>query len=50
VHVIPEEYKCSFPELARAIRLSQNVNKHMIYAIVDGEGDITYYQIDRVKL
>jgi len=50
VHVIPEEYKCSFPELARAIRLSQNVNKYMIYAIVDEEGDITYYQIDRVKL
>jgi len=50
VHVVPEEYACSFPELARAIRLSQNVNKLMIYAIVDEEGDITYYQIDRVKL
>ncbi len=50
VHVIPEEYTCSFPELARAIRLSQNVNKHMIYAIVDEEGDITYYQIERIKL
>ena len=50
VHVIPEEYTCSFPEIARAIRLSQNVNKSMIYAIVDEEGDITYYRIDRVKL
>jgi len=50
VHVVPEEYTCSFPELARAIRLSQNVNKLMIYAIVDEEGDVTYYQIDRVKL
>jgi tRNA-intron endonuclease len=50
VHVVPEEYTCSFPELARAIRLSQNVNKAMIYAIVDEEGDITYYQIDRVKM
>lgn len=50
VHVVPEEYTCSFPEIARAIRLSQNVNKKMIYAIVDEEGDITYYQIERVKL
>ncbi len=50
VHVVPEEYNCSFPELARAVRLSQNVNKEMIYALVDGEGDITYYRVDRVKL
>ena len=50
VHVIPEEYTCSFPEIARSVRLSQNVNKAMIYAIVDEEGDITYYQVDRVKL
>ncbi len=50
VHVVPEEYTCSFPEVARAIRLSQNVNKTMIYAIVDEEGDITYYRVERVKL
>ena len=50
VHVVPEEYSCSFPELARAVRLSQNVNKEMIYALVDGEGDITYYRVGRVKL
>jgi len=50
VHVVPEEYTCSFPELARAVRLSQNVNKKMIYAIVDEEGDVTYYLIDRVRL
>ncbi len=50
VHVVPEEYSCSFPELVRAIRLSQNVNKDMVYAIVDEEGDITYYRVDRVRL
>ncbi len=50
ITVIPEEYTCSFPELARAVRLSQNVNKAMIYAIVDEEGDITYYEIGRVRL
>ncbi|HHQ45443.1 MAG TPA: tRNA-intron lyase [Candidatus Altiarchaeales archaeon] len=50
VHVVPEEYTCSFPELSRAIRLAGNVNKQMIYAIVDEESDITYYLVDRVKL
>jgi len=50
VHVVPEEYSCSLPELARAIRLAGNVNKEMIYAVVDEEGDVTYYKIGRVKL
>jgi len=50
VHVIPEEYSCSFPEVARAIRLAENVNKKMLYAIVDEEGDVSYYLIDRIKL
>ncbi|MFH0859685.1 MAG: tRNA-intron lyase [Candidatus Altiarchaeota archaeon] len=50
VHVVPEEYTCSFPEMARALRLAKNVNKDMIYAIVDEEGDVTYYLVDRMKL
>lgn len=50
VHVVPEEYTCSFPEMAGKLRLAKNVNKDMIYAIVDEEGDVTYYLVDRVKL
>ena len=50
VHVIPEEYTCSFPELARAIRLAKGVHKDIIFAIVDEEGDVTYYLVDRVRL
>ena len=50
VHVVPEEYTCSFPEMARALRLAKNVNKDMLYAIVDGECDITYYLVDRMML
>ncbi|MFH1788721.1 MAG: tRNA-intron lyase [Candidatus Altiarchaeota archaeon] len=50
VHVVPEEYTCSFPEMARALRLAKNVNKDLIYAIVDEEGDVTYYLVDRIKL
>lgn len=50
VQVVPEEYQCSFPELTRAARLAEGVNKDMIFAIVDEEGDITYYQVERVKM
>ncbi len=50
VQVVPEEYTCSFPELARAARLSEGVNKTLIFAIVDEEGDITYYQVGRTKM
>jgi len=50
VHVVPEEYTCSFPEMARAIRLAENVNKKMVYGIVDEEGDVNYYLVDRMKL
>ena len=50
VHVVAEEYTCSFPEMARALRLAKNVNKDMIYAIVDEECDVTYYLVDRMKL
>ncbi len=50
IHVVPEEYTCSFPEMARALRLAENVNKDMVYAVLDEEGDVTYYQVGRVKL
>jgi tRNA-intron endonuclease, archaea type len=49
VHVVSEEYTCSFPEMAGRLRLAKNVNKDMIYAIVDEECDITYYLVDRVR-
>ena len=50
VHVVPEEYSCSIPEMARALRLAKNVHKDMIYAVVDEESDVTYYLIDRIRL
>ena len=48
LHVVPEEYICEFPVLSRAVRLAQNVRKKMIYAVIDREGDVTYYKIDRI--
>jgi tRNA-intron endonuclease len=48
VHVMSEDSQMSFPELSRAVRLTQSVKKNLIFAIVDHEGDITYYQIERI--
>jgi tRNA-intron endonuclease len=47
VHVVPEEFKCDFHTFSGKVRLAQNVRKKMIYAVVDKEGDITYYKIER---
>lgn len=48
VHVVPESYTISFPEMSRAVRLAQGVKKKIMFAVVDEEGDITYYNVDRV--
>jgi tRNA-intron endonuclease len=48
VHALPEDSVMSLPELARAVRLTQSVKKRLMFAVVDHEGDITYYQIDRI--
>lgn len=50
VFAVPEDYYCSFPELARAVRLAHNIRARMVWAIVDNEGDVTYYEILRRKL
>ncbi len=47
VHVIEEDHKCEFTEISRSVRLAQNVRKKMVFAVVDKEGDITYYKIER---
>lgn len=48
MHAIPEEFICNISDISRAVRLSQNVRKKMFYAVVDKEGDITYYKIERM--
>ena len=49
VYCIPEDYTCSFQELSRSVRLPHNIRAKMLWALVDNEGDITYYQVLRVK-
>jgi len=47
VHAIPENFTCSFPELSRAVRLAHNIRAKMLWAVVDEEGDVTYYEVLR---
>ncbi|MBU5689675.1 MAG: tRNA-intron lyase [Candidatus Aenigmatarchaeota archaeon] len=49
VHAISEEDRFSYPELSRATRLAQNIRAKMIWAVVDSENDVTYYEIFRVS-
>lgn len=45
VFCVPEDYTCSFQELSRAVRLAHNIRANMLWAIVDNEGDCTYYSV-----
>ncbi len=49
VFSVPEDYNCSFQELSRAVRLAHNIRARMLWAIVDNESDITYYEVLRMK-
>lgn len=48
VHAVREDHPISFPEISRAIRLTSGVKKGLIFAVVDDEGDITYFTMDRL--
>ena len=48
VHGVSEGEKYSLVELSRFVRLSHSVKKRLWLAIVDSEGDITYFQFTRV--
>ena len=46
VFCVPEDYACSFQELSRAVRLAHNIRSHMLWAIIDNDGAVTYYEIN----
>lgn len=49
VHAVPEYYNLTMTEMSRIIRLGHSVKKRMWLAVVDNEGDLTYYQTRRIK-
>lgn len=48
VHAVKESETLCFPELSRAVRLAHGVKKTMVFAVVDEEGDVTYYRVERM--
>jgi len=48
VHAVSEESAFSLPEMSRAVRLAHNIRATMWWAVVDKEGDVTYYQLGRI--
>jgi tRNA-intron endonuclease len=48
VHAVPEEAAFSLPEMSRAVRLAQNIRAKFLWAVVDKESNVTYYEITRV--
>ncbi len=49
VFCVPEDFTMSFQELSRSVRLAHNIRARMLWALVDNEGDCTYYMITRHK-
>ncbi|MBI5061820.1 MAG: tRNA-intron lyase [Candidatus Aenigmarchaeota archaeon] len=49
VFAVPEDFTCSFQELSRAVRLAHNIRARMLWAVVDNESDVTFYQVTRHK-
>ncbi|MBI2583452.1 MAG: tRNA-intron lyase [Candidatus Aenigmarchaeota archaeon] len=49
VFAVPEDFTQSFDELSRAVRLAHNIRARMLWAVVDSESDVTFYQVTRHK-
>jgi len=50
VFSVGEDYVCSFHELSRAVRLAHNIRANMLWAVVDNDGDVTYYAVTFTRL
>ena len=48
VHAVSENAAFSLPEMSRAVRLAHNIRAKMLWAVVDKENDVTYYEITRI--
>ena len=49
VFTVSEDYTCSFQELSRSVRLAHNIRANMLWAVVDNEGDCTYYSVTYIS-
>lgn len=49
VHAVPEDYHLSYQEMSRSVRLAQNIRTKMLWAVVDNENGVTYYEFERIR-
>ncbi|MBI5553737.1 MAG: tRNA-intron lyase [Candidatus Diapherotrites archaeon] len=47
VQVCPEDFRFTFPELSRMVRLSGNIRTSLLLAVVDRENDVNFYSLAR---
>jgi len=50
VSAVPESKDQKFYEVSKSVRLAQNIRARMLYAVVDDEKDVTYYETTRKTL
>ncbi|MFT4892908.1 MAG: tRNA-intron endonuclease [Candidatus Nanohaloarchaea archaeon] len=48
VHAVPEDHTQSYQNMSRAVRLAHNIRAKMLWAVVDSERQVTYYEVERV--
>lgn len=48
VQPVAEEAAFSLPEMSRAVRLAHNIRATLLWAVVDKESDVTYYELTRI--
>jgi tRNA-intron endonuclease len=44
-----EDYVCALEQLGKAIKLAKNIRALALWAVVDNDGDVTYYIINSVS-
>jgi len=49
VHAVSQDEKLGFAEMSRAVRLAQNIRATMLWAVVDSESGVTYYEVDHLN-
>ena len=49
VHAVLENDSFVYHEISRYVRLSHNIRSIALMGVVDSEGDVTYYTIQRIK-
>ncbi|MBU3905166.1 MAG: tRNA-intron lyase [Nanoarchaeota archaeon] len=50
VFAVSENYTQSFQELSRSVRLAHNIRANMLWAVVDGDNNVTYYSVIFTRL